>query len=91
MSQPETAVIVMFPDKAKMACVSPLDKTHWWWTHAFYISNTFICNTRLKLTKNQACAKQHLENEFLLPENYSLFLSTRLSQKSVQKQTSLFY
>ena len=83
MSQPETAVIVMFPDNAKMACVSPLDKTHRWWIHAFYISNTFICNTRLKLTKNQACAKQHLENEFLLPENYPHCSSTMLSQKNV--------
>ena len=27
--------------------------------HAFFIRNTFICNVRLKLAKNQASAKQH--------------------------------
>ena len=31
--------------------------------HAFFISNTFICNTRLKSAKNQANAKQHREAE----------------------------
>ena len=29
--------------------------------HAFFISNTFISNTRLKLAKNYAKAKQHPE------------------------------
>ena len=29
--------------------------------HAFFISNTFISNARLKLAKNQAKAKQHPE------------------------------
>ena len=37
----------------------------------FFISNTFISNSRLKLTKNQAYAKQHPEAELLLFENYS--------------------
>ena len=31
-----------------------------------------MSNTRLKLAKNQAKAKQHLEAELLLIENYSL-------------------
>ena len=40
--------------------------------HAFlYISNAFIGNTRLKLTKHQANAKQHPEAELLTFENYS--------------------
>ena len=39
--------------------------------HAFFISNTFISNARLKLTKNQANAKQHAEAELLLFGNYS--------------------
>ena len=37
----------------------------------FYISNTFISNTRLKLAKNQANAKRYPETEHLLFENYS--------------------
>ena len=45
-------------------------------THAFFISNTFISNNRLKLAKNQANAKQHPETEFLLFENYSRSLYT---------------
>ena len=36
--------------------------------HVFYISNTFISNARLKLAKNQAKAKPHLEAELLLFE-----------------------
>ena len=31
--------------------------------HAFFISNTFTSNARLKLAKNQANAKQHPEAE----------------------------
>ena len=38
----------------------------------FFVRNTFINNTRLKQIKNQAIAKQHLEAELLLFENYSL-------------------
>ena len=38
----------------------------------FFISNTFINNTRLKLAKNQAKAKQRPEAEVLLFENCSL-------------------
>ena len=36
--------------------------------HAFFISNTFISNARLKMAKNQAKAKQHLESKLLLFE-----------------------
>ena len=37
----------------------------------FYLSNTFISNTRLKLAK-MAKPRKHLPSEFLLFENYSL-------------------
>ena len=37
----------------------------------FFINNNFISNTRLKLAKNQAKAKQHHETERLPFENYS--------------------
>ena len=37
----------------------------------FFISNTFISNTRLKLAKNPADAKQNPEAELLVLENYS--------------------
>ena len=43
--------------------------------HAFFISNTFISNARLKLAKNQANAKQHPETDLLLFENYLRSLS----------------
>ena len=48
---------------------------------AFFISSTFISNARLKWTKKQAKTKQHLEDELLLFEKYSLSLFT-LSTKS---------
>ena len=35
-----------------------------------FISDTFISNTRLKLAKNQAKAKQQLQVELLLSKNY---------------------
>ena len=41
--------------------------------YAYFISNTFISNARLKLAKIQAKAKQHPEAELLVFENYSLF------------------
>ena len=44
--------------------------------HAFFISNTFISNARLKLAKDQANIKQHLKAELLLFENYSHSSST---------------
>ena len=45
-----------------------------------FLSNTFISNARLKLAKKQAKAKQHVEAEFLLLENY-LHSSFTLSSK----------
>ena len=56
----------------------------------------YIINTRLKLAKNQAKAKQHPEAEFFLSENYSLSSFTLSSEnkrrysKNVQKQVCLF-
>ena len=52
--------------------------------HAFFISNTFISNARLKLakTKQKTKAKQHPEAELSLFENYSLCLSTSSSIKN---------
>ena len=49
--------------------------------YAFFISITFISNTRLKLAKNQASAKQHPDAELLLFENYS-HSSPTLSSKN---------
>ena len=51
---------------------------------AYFISNAFISNARLKFVKNQAKAKQLPEVELLLFENYSLSSST-LSFKSNRK------
>ena len=48
--------------------------------HALFISNTFVSNTRLKLAKNWAKAKQHAEAELLLLKNY-VFSSSTLSSK----------
>ena len=63
---------------------------------AFFKSNTFISNARLKLAKNQAKAKQHPEAELLLFENYLFSLSKlsyknkrRYSQKCTKKHTSV--
>ena len=53
----------------------PLDYMH------FFISNTFISNTRLKLKINHANAKQHPEAKLLLFEHYSLS-SFMLSSKT---------
>ena len=50
--------------------------------HAFFISNTFISNARLKLAQNQANAKQHPETEVLLFEKYSHSSSTLSSKNS---------
>ena len=61
-------------------------------THFFYISNT-----RLKLAKNQAKAKQHPEAELLLFEKYSHSLSIlssknnkKYSEKWLKKQVCMF-
>ena len=50
--------------------------------NTFFINNTFISNSRLKLVKNQAKAKQHPEAKLVLFENYSLF-SSKLSYKII--------
>ena len=52
------------------------------WYTRFFISNTFISNTRLNLTKNQEKAKQHPEAELWLIENYSLSSSTSSSKNN---------
>ena len=49
--------------------VSPAPNLHAW-LQAFFISNTFISNVRLKLTKKSK-VKQHPETEILQFENYS--------------------
>ena len=52
----------------------------------FVISNTFMSNARLKLAKNQAHAKQHLQAEHLMFGNY-LDSSSTLSSKSNRTYT----
>ena len=49
--------------------------------HDFFINNTFIRSTRLKLAKHQANAKQQHETELLLLKNYTLS-SFMLSSKT---------
>ena len=50
--------------------------------HAFFISNTFTSNVRLKLAKDKANAKQHPEAELLPFENYSHSSSTLSSKRN---------
>ena len=51
--------------------------------HAFFfVSNTFISNTSLKLAKNQEKAKQHPKAELLLSENH-LFIYPRSRPKII--------
>ena len=50
--------------------------------HPFFISNTFISNASLKLTKNQTNAKQQPKGELLLFENYSHSPSTFASKNN---------
>ena len=58
--------------------------------NAFFISNTFIKNSSLKLAKNQANAKQHPESELLLFENYSHSSSTlSYTNNRIMKITSV--
>ena len=65
--------------------------------HFFSINSTFVSNTRLKLAKDWAKAKQHTEPELLLLQNY-LFSSSTLSSKNnrayskkcAKKQVCLF-
>ena len=55
----------------------------------FFISNTFTNNAKLKLTKNQAKAKQHPWTKLLLFENYSL-LSSKLSSKNSRRYSKKY-
>ena len=48
------------------------------------VNNTVMSNVRVKLAKNQAAAKQHLEAKLLLIGNYS-FSSSTLSSKNNRK------
>ena len=41
-------------------------------SHAFFVNNTFISNTKLNLEKKLGKAMQHSETELLLFRNYSL-------------------
>ena len=49
----------------------------------FFTRNTFMNNARLKLSENQANAKQHTEAEILLFENYS-HSSYKLPSKNIK-------
>ena len=69
-------LMFLFPPVAETIILSFLINMH-----AFLWATLFISNTRLKLAKNQANAKQHLEADFLLFENY-LFTSFTLSSKN---------
>ena len=51
-------------------------------TAHFFINNTFIGNTRLKLATDQAKAKQHPQAEAFLFENYLLSSSTLASRNN---------
>ena len=65
--------------------VTPLSRDQ---VHAFFISNTFISNARLKKAKTQAKAKQHPEAYFLLLENYS-DSSTTFSSKNNKRYSKI--
>ena len=58
-------------------------------TTRFFICNTFTSNTRLKLVKNQAKAKQHPEAKLLLFENYSLSSSMLSSKNNMRQKTGV--
>ena len=60
--------------------------------HAFFISNTFISNTRLKLAKNQAKAKLNFCYLKIMHFVHSRYHSKIKGDnpKNVQKQVSLF-
>ena len=50
----------------------------------FYISNTFVSKTKLKLAKNKTNAKHHPEAAFLLFENHLLFSSILWSKSNLR-------
>ena len=49
-----------------------------------FISNTFVSNIRLKLTKNQTKVMEHPEAKLLLFENYSLSTSMLSSKTNMR-------
>ena len=57
--------------KAVIICTKTFRKKRQKYT-SFFISDTFISNTKLKLAENQAKPEQHPEAELLLSENSSL-------------------
>ena len=68
-----------------MLCKSSTSKKHFRAVvHAFFISNTFTSNARLKLAKILAKAKQNLEAELLQFENYSLSSFTLSSKNNMR-------
>ena len=62
--------------------------------HAFFISNTFISNARLKLAKNQAKVNQQPEDELLLLEHFFIHVTIQklkdIFLKMYKKQVTLF-
>ena len=48
----------------------------------FFLSHTFINNLKKKMENNQEKAKQHLEGELALFENYWLIFMNVTSQKN---------
>ena len=65
--------------------------------HAFFINNLFMRNTRLKLAKNQAKAKEYPETKLLLFENHFISSSMlpfktniRYSKKRVKNRCFCF-
>ena len=49
----------------------------------FFLSNTFMSNTRLKLPTNKAKVKRHPETELFLPSKSNMAYSERLAKKQV--------
>ena len=66
-------------------------------SHAFFVNNTFISNTKLNLEKKLGKAMQHCETELLLFRNYSLpsyMLPSKTNMRcsrNVQKNTCLYF
>ena len=59
-------------------------------THFFYISSTFISNTRLKSAKNEANAKQYPEAKLYLFDNYSHSSSKENGTYSKNKKANVY-
>ena len=63
------------------ALTGSLVSGHFWFFTRFFVSTTFRSNTRLKLAKNEAIAKQQPETDLYLVENYSLLTFTLSSKR----------